>query len=124
MKGVGTAIVDVQGRTLYMLTADKGDKVTCTSAACTAAWPPLLLSSGSPSAGRGAKASLLSTVTTPRGGDQVSYGRWPLYTYSGDTQPGQANGEGIKSYGGIWYAINPSGKIIKKSSSGGSGRGY
>jgi len=106
-------LVDTQSRTLYMLTADKGGKVTCISAACTGAWPPLLLSSGSPSAGPGAKASLLSTATTPSGAHQVTYDGWPLYTYSGDRRPGQATGEGIKNYGGIWYAISPSGKIIK-----------
>ena len=35
----------------------------------------------------------------------VGYQGWPLFRYSGDTAPGQANGNGISSYGGTWYVI-------------------
>ena len=50
--GVGTVLVDSSGRTLYMLTADKGDHVTCTASPCTAVWPPVIAPSA-PSAGAG-----------------------------------------------------------------------
>jgi hypothetical protein len=33
-------------------------------------------------------------------GSQVAYNGHPLYTYSGDSAPGQANGEG---FGNIWF---------------------
>ncbi len=41
---VGTVLVNGQGQTLYMLTSDKGGKITCTQAnGCTQAWPETLL---------------------------------------------------------------------------------
>ena len=45
--GVGTVLVNGQGRTLYMLTSEKGGKNTCTQAnGCTQAWPETLLEIG------------------------------------------------------------------------------
>jgi predicted lipoprotein with Yx(FWY)xxD motif len=44
-------------------------------------------------------------------GDPVDY-------YVGDTSAGQANGEGISSYGGIWYALQPSGRLFTPGSDG------
>jgi predicted lipoprotein with Yx(FWY)xxD motif len=31
----------------------------------------------------------------------------PLYRFGGDRSKGQANGEGIKSYGGVWHVVTP-----------------
>ena len=45
--GVGTVLVNGAGRTLYMLTSEKGDKITCTaSSGCLHAWPETDLPSG------------------------------------------------------------------------------
>jgi Secreted repeat of unknown function len=54
---------------------------------------------------------------------KVTYNSWPLYMYSGDSDPAQSNGEGIVSFGGTWYAISPSGASVKSSGSS-SGGGY
>jgi predicted lipoprotein with Yx(FWY)xxD motif len=129
VNGVGTTLVS-SGRTLYTLSADAGGKVTCTSSACTGAWPPLLLTSGAtPKAGGGVTSSKLGTVKTPSGAMQVTYNSWPLYMYSGDSSSGQANGQGINSFGGVWHPMAPSGQAITGSSSsgtssGGGGYGY
>jgi predicted lipoprotein with Yx(FWY)xxD motif len=48
----------------------------------------------------------LSTVDNPSGGLQLTYDGWPLYTFAGDSGPGQANGEGV---GGVWFAMTPDG---------------
>ena len=110
-----------------MLTADKGGKVTCTSTECTAAWPPLLLPAGvsAPVGGGGVTDSMLGTAKTPSGEMQVTYNSWPLYTFSGDAAAGQVNGQGIKSFGGVWHPLAPSGQPVagSASSSGGTG-GY
>jgi hypothetical protein len=34
---------------------------------------------------------------------QVTLNGHPLYTYVGDGRPGQANGQGLASFGGTWY---------------------
>src|SRR5438093_6114640 len=81
---LGTALINAQGRTLYMLTADQGGKVTCTGSSCTSVWPPLLVpTGGSVAAGTGVTSSKLGTIKTPSGAMQVTYNKWPLYTYSG-----------------------------------------
>src|SRR6266568_5111593 len=121
---VGTVVVDDSGRTLYSLSADKGGKVTCTSSACVGVWPPLLLRSGeSAVAGSGIDSSKLGTVKTPSGATQVTYNHWPLYMYSGDSAAGQANGQGINSFGGVWHPMAPSGQAITGSSRSGTSTG-
>ena len=134
VSGIGTILVNGAGRTLYMLSADKGGKVTCRSTECTAAWPPMLLPSGAsaPVGGSGVTASMLGTAKASGGAMQVTYNNWPLYTFSGDAGPGQVKGQGIKSFGGVWHPLSPSGQLVTASASssagsggyGGSGGGY
>ena len=124
--GVGTVLVNGQGRTLYMLTSEKGGKITCTQAnGCTQVWPETLLASGAKTvtAGRGVQSSLLGTVKGASGSPEVTYNHWPLYTFSGDSGPGAAKGQGLTSFGGTWYVLNGSGNPVTTSSSGG-GNGY
>jgi hypothetical protein len=51
-----------------------------------------------------------------------------VYEYAGDTGRAQGHGEGIKSFGGTWYALDASGKLVMagstSSTSGSSGGGY
>jgi predicted lipoprotein with Yx(FWY)xxD motif len=131
VSGVGTVVVDGKGRTVYILTSGGHTNVPCTNAnGCTKLWPNLPLPGGmsAAKAGMGIKASLLGTKKLS-GKTYPTYGGWLMYEYSGDSGPGQANGQGIKSFGGTWYVISPAGMAIKtKPSSGGtttsSGGGY
>src|ERR1700748_3325835 len=103
--GVGAVLVNGRGQTLYMLTSEKGGKITCTQAnGCTQAWPETVLTSGTTTAkaGRGVQSSLLGTVKDANGGLEVTYNHWPLYTFSGDSGPGAAKGQGLTSFGGTW----------------------
>ena len=121
--GVGTVLVNGSGMTLYMLTSEKGGTLTCTDEnGCTKVWPDTELPSGvtAPIAGSGIDASKLSTIKGPSGSLYITYAGWPLYTYSGDTGPGQAKGLGIVSFGGTWYPLSPAGAQIT-STSGSSG---
>jgi predicted lipoprotein with Yx(FWY)xxD motif len=116
--GLGTGLVAPSGGTLYTLSADAGGKVTCAASGCTSVWPPLLVQSGAtPTAGNGVDASMLGTVRTPGGQMQVTYNKWPLYMFSGDSMSGQANGDGIKSFGGVWHPISPAGMPIETAAS-------
>ena len=123
LPGLGSVLVNAQGRTLYVFAPDKAKKVTCTDG-CATVWPPLALSSGEKPVASGAvKASLISSDPNPAGGRTVTYAGWPLYTYVADTAPGAARGQAIKLNGGLWYVIAPSGKVIAKKASTGTG-GY
>ncbi|HET8751026.1 MAG TPA: hypothetical protein VFM43_00695 [Gaiellaceae bacterium] len=111
---LGVILVNAKGRTLYMFVPDKRTKVTC-KGQCAVIWPPLKIKAGQkPTAGGAAKKSLLGTDKNPSGGRVVTYNRWPLYTYIGDTKPGQATGQAKNLNGGLWYVLSPSGKVIKK----------
>ena len=131
--GVGTVLVDGQGRTLYLLTSEKGGKITCTAAnGCTQAWPEVVLASGTTAAtaGSGVQSSLLGTVKDASGNLEVTYNGWPLFTFSGDSGPGVAKGEGISNFGGTWYVLSSSGNPVTSSqssstsTSNGGGSGY
>lgn len=115
IKGLGTVLVNAKGRTLYVFAPDKRSKVTCTGS-CAQYWPPLKWkSSGKPKAGGAAQSKLLGTDPNPGGGKVVTYNRWPLYTYVGDSAAGQANGQGLDQSGGKWYVISAKGTVVKHS---------
>ena len=97
--GLGPFLTGTGGRTLYILTRDHPGTTTCTGT-CASVWPPFTIGTGE-SAGAGPGVThALATITRPDGSRQVTYDGMPLYYYSGDTQAGQANGQGIQ---GIWY---------------------
>ncbi len=107
----GQVLVDGQGRALYMFTNDmqNGTTSACTGA-CATTWLPLP-SQGSPQAGNGVDSTKLSTITRDDGTKQVTYNGWPLYTFSGDTAPGSAAGQGMN---GKWFLLAPTGDPVKQ----------
>lgn len=107
---LGTYLVDASGRTLYLWKADRGTSSSC-NGACAQAWPPLA-TSGKPTAGNGVTASLLGTTRRSDGTTEVTYGGHPLYTFVGDSAPGQVTGQDSKQFGAAWYVVAPSGKQI------------
>jgi predicted lipoprotein with Yx(FWY)xxD motif len=105
---LGTILVDSEGRALYDFHKDKGGTSSCYGA-CAGAWPPLL-TEGDPQAQGAADRSLLGTTKRKDGTVQITYNGWPLYTYIGDQNPGEANGNDIDQFGAEWYALQPSGE--------------
>jgi predicted lipoprotein with Yx(FWY)xxD motif len=107
----GEALVDGEGRTLYLFTNDTQNAGTsaCTGD-CLVAWPPLL-TDGDPAAGGGVDEAMLGTITLPDGTTQVTYNGWPLYYYAEDTAAGDANGQGV---GGVWFLVSPTGEMIEQ----------
>ncbi|MDQ1535529.1 MAG: hypothetical protein QOF28_3290 [Actinomycetota bacterium] len=103
---MGQLLVDADGKTLYTLT-NSGKAVAC-SGQCLQFWPPLLLPSGTTSATGGAGVTGLGTVAAS-GGIQVTANGLPVYRFSGDSAAGDANGEGISSFGGVWHTVQASG---------------
>ncbi len=90
-----TVLTNAQGLTLYYRTSDTPTSVC--SGGCASAWPPVLSTSlPSVSTTLPGTFSLLNDAN----GSQVAYNGHPLYTYSGDSAPGQANGQG---FGNVWF---------------------
>jgi predicted lipoprotein with Yx(FWY)xxD motif len=122
VSGLGMVLVDSRGFTLYRLTGETTSNIMCTGS-CTTTWPPLK-ASGSPAGGSGATGTI-ATIKRSDGITQVTYDGVPLYTFAGDSGPGQSNGEGIQ---GVWFAVTPAGQSAKGGSGGGgaspTGGGY
>jgi predicted lipoprotein with Yx(FWY)xxD motif len=106
----GKALVDGQGRTLYLFEADKGDTSAC-SGACASIWPPATTTAKT-TAGPGVTAAKLGTTKRSDGTLQVTYAGHPLYRYAADRKPGDDNGQGLNQFGAKWYVLNASGAKI------------
>jgi predicted lipoprotein with Yx(FWY)xxD motif len=120
---LGSVLVDAKGFTLYTYSPDPKGKSVCTGG-CATVWPPLMVTSASTTIASG--MSGFSVIHRSGGGLQVAYHGKPLYTYSGDSSAGTANGQGI---GGTWFAVkvgggSASGSGTTTSSSSGGGNGY
>jgi predicted lipoprotein with Yx(FWY)xxD motif len=107
-----TIVVNAKGRTLYTLHNETSHHLLCKSA-CFPFWPPYKVS----------KTAKLTKATGIKGKlgrihrksfYQVTLNGLPLYRYSGDSAKGQANGNGIKAFGGTWHVI----KVGSSSSTG------
>jgi len=95
-------LTDDKGLTLYWFAPDSPAASKCTGS-CAAYWPPV---TGVPKAGPGATGKL-GTIKRPGGTAQATYDGHPLYTYIGDSAPGQANGNKLDLNGGYWYEVRP-----------------
>ncbi|HWU43225.1 MAG TPA: hypothetical protein VN132_07305 [Bdellovibrio sp.] len=88
-------LTDVEGMTLYTFDPDAGGNSACYNG-CAKAWPPLVVAAD--------KAQLLkgdfSGTQRKDGTIQVRFDGKPLYTYIGDSQPGDVNGDGVQ---GVWH---------------------
>jgi predicted lipoprotein with Yx(FWY)xxD motif len=112
---LGSILVNSQGRTLYMFSADSETTSACTGA-CATPWPPLT-TKGTPTPGTGAKASLVGTIKRTDGTSQVTYNHHPLYTFFKDQKGGDTNGQGVMAFGGRWSVVSPAGNAASAKSS-------
>jgi predicted lipoprotein with Yx(FWY)xxD motif len=100
--GVGPVLANSKGFTLYWYSKDTRMTSACTGG-CATAWPPLI---GTPKAAMGVRLTgKLGAITRTGGLTQATYKGHPLYTYAGDTAPGQVKGNGL---GGVWHVLHVS----------------
>jgi predicted lipoprotein with Yx(FWY)xxD motif len=104
---LGTVVVDGQGYTLYRFDKDtaKPPASNC-GGECAQKFPPVLATPGTPLTVEGVNQEVVGTINRPDGSIQLTLGGWPVYRYSGDTQPGATSGQGV---GGSWAAVTPDG---------------
>jgi predicted lipoprotein with Yx(FWY)xxD motif len=99
-----SVLTNAAGYTLYWFAPDMPSKSTCYGT-CAAYWPPV---TGRPIAGPGVTGKL-GTIGRTGGATQVTYDGHPLYTYVGDSAPGQSKGNNVNLNGGFWYQMAASG---------------
>jgi predicted lipoprotein with Yx(FWY)xxD motif len=105
---MGRILVGPDGMTLYGFTNDVDAKSTCYGT-CATAWPPAIVGPGW-TVGPELDSGVFSTIVRDDGQTQLVAGRWPLYYYSGDTKPGEANGQ---SSGDVWFVVDTAAKLVK-----------
>ena len=118
--GSATVLTNTKGFTLYSFAPDTATKSAC-NGACAASWPP----QKAPANTAAVKAPF-ATIARSGGSTQLTFHGHPLYTFTGDTAPGQANGNGVNAFGGLWHEAPASGTAAPTggSSSGTGGYGY
>ena len=102
---LGKVLVDTTGKTVYVLSADGPNKSTCATS-CLALWPAV------PPGQAAHVTGMVSSTTTPDGTKIATVAGHPVYTFSQDQGPGDVKGEGIKAFGGTWYAVSAAGKPV------------
>jgi predicted lipoprotein with Yx(FWY)xxD motif len=117
-------LTSAKGFTLYWFVPDTATKSNC-NGGCASVWPPV---KGPATAGSGVTGTL-ATIKRSDGSTQATYNGHPLYTYVGDSAPGQAKGNNLNASGGVWHEVTASGAATPEassssSSSGGGGGGY
>jgi predicted lipoprotein with Yx(FWY)xxD motif len=114
-------LTNAQGMAVYWFAVDTSSKSNCSSS-CLKFWP---IVPGPATAGTGVTGTL--GVITTNGVKQATYDGHPLYTYVGDTAPGQVKGNALNVSGGLWWVMTPTGAKVATtaagSSSGGSSSG-
>ncbi len=111
-------VVNSKGFTLYWFAPDTSTTSKCTGT-CATYWPPVR----GPATAMSGVTGTLGTITRSDGTKQATYDGHPLYTYVGDTAPGQAKGNGKNLSGGLWYEMTVSGATPAASASASASKG-
>ncbi|MGD1012085.1 MAG: hypothetical protein ABR925_06090 [Acidimicrobiales bacterium] len=96
-------LTNAKGFTLYWFAPDGPSDSRCYGS-CALYWPPVI---GVLTAGRGVNGRL-GHFRRASGSIQATYDGHPLYTYIGDSAPGQAHGNGLNLNGGLWHEVTAS----------------
>ena len=117
-----TVLTNSKGFTLYSFAPDTATTSNC-NGTCAQNWPPVT----GPVTAAGVTGTF-GTIKRSDGSIQATFDGHPLYTFVGDTAPGQAKGNGLNAAGGLWHEITSSGTAAPapagSSSSGSGGYGY
>jgi predicted lipoprotein with Yx(FWY)xxD motif len=98
--GGTTVLTNAKGFTLYSFAPDTPATSKCYGS-CAAYWPPV---TGTAAASPGVPGRV-GTIKRTDGSEQLTYNGHPLYTYIGDTTPGQARGNNLNLNGGLWHEV-------------------
>lgn len=92
----GEYLTTFAGYTLYTFNGDtKGSGTSACTGGCASSWPPYY--NATVVVPSGLNASSFSTITTD-GVKQLTYKGLPLYTFVGDSNPGQITGNGVGGF--------------------------
>jgi predicted lipoprotein with Yx(FWY)xxD motif len=99
------ALVNQAGCAIYMNNKDTPSASVC-DATCLQMWHVV---PGPAQAGNGVDQTKLNVFNRTDGTVQATYGGHQLYTFTGDTAAGQANGQGFQQ---TWFLLDANGNPI------------
>jgi predicted lipoprotein with Yx(FWY)xxD motif len=101
--------VTARGVAVYELSPETAKHLLCTSSACLGFWPPVKVAKGATlTKGAGLKGQLGTLAR--KGFTQLTLNGHPVYMFSEDKgKKGEAHGEGIHGFGGIWHVFKEAG---------------
>ena len=100
-EGIGAFITDAKGMALYIFKKDMPGRSFC-AGPCVEKSPLFYSENITPPIGL--KVEDFGTITDDDGRKQTTYKGLPLYYFSGDKNPGDANGQGFNN---VWYIAVP-----------------
>jgi predicted lipoprotein with Yx(FWY)xxD motif len=110
-----TVLTNAKGFALYSFAPDTATKSAC-NGACATAWPPQTASA--------TVSSPYTTIKRSDGTTQLVFNGHPLYTFTGDTAPGTASGNGVNAFGGLWHEVPASGSAAPAGTASPGSAGY
>ncbi|MFJ9029479.1 hypothetical protein ACIRQP_13315 [Streptomyces sp. NPDC102274] len=101
-------LININQAALYRFDMDTpGSGISACEGQCATQWPPVTIEEGGNVYLAGVDQKQVGALRRQDGTVQVTVGGWPLYRYSGDSKPGDLNGQGV---GGTWFAAGPAGE--------------
>jgi predicted lipoprotein with Yx(FWY)xxD motif len=110
MTAVGTVLVNSSSMTIYDFAKDTKGHSACTGK-CAKRWPIVLAPAKLPKALPGVSGKL-GVLVRANGKRQLTVDSRPVYTFSGDTAPGDAKGQGLRQ--GLWTVVSAAGKPLQR----------
>lgn len=103
---LGSILVDPEGFTLYIFTADSEGESACYDA-CADLWPPVPADTPISSE---LDDSIFGAVPRDDGTEQLAVNGMPLYLYTPDENPGDTTGQGFND---VWFVVDADGNMIE-----------
>jgi predicted lipoprotein with Yx(FWY)xxD motif len=105
---LGKILVDAEGMTLYYFANDVASNgASVCNGQCATLWPPF--SAGTIMVSSPLDPADFGSINRTNGTKQTTYYGWPLYYYSGDTKPGDMNGENVLK---VWFVVKPDESVL------------
>jgi predicted lipoprotein with Yx(FWY)xxD motif len=114
---LGTIVTNTDGRTVYFWAGDTAGAGTSNcNDQCAGAWPPVpfdvdMMMAAAPDMTMDMMMDMTMSMTgvgaiqRNDGSYQVTWNGWPLYYFSRDAAPGDANGNGSTGFGNAWSVV-------------------
>jgi predicted lipoprotein with Yx(FWY)xxD motif len=115
--GSVTVLTNAKGFTLYSFAPDTSTTSKC-NGPCATSWPPVKPATTS------AVKSPFATIKRSDGSTQLTFLGHPLYTFVGDKSTGQATGNGVNAFGGVWHEAPANGGAVPSGGSSSGSGGY